>query len=400
MGRGDLAKLLAPPQVVWQGDLMGILNAISVSRGPAASFAIIGMFWGCFAAHMPVLKAQIGASDSEFGVLLVATGLGLATSMWLAPLTERKLGRFGLRYATLLFAATFALPSLANDKVAFGLILLLLGATSGLTDVIMNARVSVLEARLKRPLMSANHGVFSAAYAVAAIISGFAREAMVPPPLVFAGFAVLAVALAFWAPADEQPAASTPSKGRSGATIPVLLCGGVVLVAFMTEATVETWSALHIERTLMGGAAEGAMGPATLGIMMAIGRFSGQAISERVRDLTVITVATVLCIIGVLIAAAAPTPLIAYLGFGIVGLGVSVIGPLGISMVGRLVPGAMRTAAISRVAVIGFAGFFVAPLLMGLISDGYGLRIAYASVAVLLLLIFPLAGKIRNLPVH
>ena len=133
---------------------------------------------------------------------------------------------------------------------------------------------------------------------------------------------------------------------------------------------------------------------------MAIGRFSGQAISERVRDLTVITVATVLCIIGVLIAAAAPTPLIAYLGFGIVGLGVSVIGPLGISMVGRLVPGTMRTAAISRVAVIGFAGFFVAPLLMGLISDGYGLRIAYASVAVLLLLIFPLAGKIRNLPVH
>ena len=49
----------------------------------------------------------------------------------------------------------------------------------------------------------------------------------------------------------------------------------------MTEATVETWSALHIERSLQGRAAEGAMGPAMLGLTMAIGRFSGQAVSPR-----------------------------------------------------------------------------------------------------------------------
>jgi MFS family permease len=161
---------------------------------------------------------------------------------------------------------------------------------------------------------------------------------------------------------------------------------------------VETWSALHIERTLGGGAAQGAMGPAMLGITMAIGRFSGQAISERVRDVTVIAWATLLCIGGVLIAAFAPTPAVAYLGFGTVGLGVSVIGPLGISMVGRMVQADMRPVAISRVAVIGFAGFFVAPILMGLLSDNFGLRVAFASVAALLVLIYPLMALIRRLP--
>lgn len=376
---------------------MGILNAIKQSRGPAESFAIIGMFWGAFAAHMPVIKAHIGASDGQFGMLLLATGLGLSSAMWLAPRAEWWFGRHALRYASIFFAATFALPSLAWNPISFGLILLVLGAASGLTDVVMNARVSVLETRLGQPLMSANHGIFSLFYAVSAIISGIAREAGVMPPLVFAALGGLGICLAALAPADDQPTGPDNPGGPMGGAVPILLCGGVVLIAFMTEATVETWSALHIERTLLGRAAEGATGPAVLGITMAIGRFSGQAISQRVRDVTVIVWATALCICGVLVAAFAPTPVIAYLGFGTVGLGVSVIGPLGISMVGRLVPPSLRTLAISRVAVIGLSGFFIAPLLMGVISQEFGLRLAYASVAVLLAMIFPLIIRVRTM---
>jgi len=48
--------------------------------------------------------------------------------------------------------------------------------------------------------------------------------------------------------------------------------------------------------------------------------------------------------------------------------------------------------------VIGFAGFFIAPVLMGFISEGFGLRIAFSSVALLLALAFPLIISIRRLP--
>ena len=67
------------------------------------------------------------------------------------------------------------------------------------------------------------------------------------------------------------------------------------------------------------------------------------------------------------------------------------IGPIGLAIVGRLVPGKMRTEAISRVAVMGFSGFFLAPVLMGQLSQLFGLRIAFASVAALLLIAVPLA---------
>jgi len=135
-----------------------------------------------------------------------------------------------------------------------------------------------------------------------------------------------------------------------------------------------------------------------LGLTMAVGRFSGQAISERFRDLTVIICASVIAATGAIIAAIAPTPLVAYVGFATLGLGVSVIGPLGLALVGKVVAPHLRTEAISRCAVIGFSGFFFAPMLMGLVSEAYGLRTAFACVAGLLLMATPLALLAARLP--
>ncbi|MFV2003513.1 MAG: MFS transporter, partial [Paracoccaceae bacterium] len=317
--------------------------------------------------------------------------------MWLAPRIERRLGGAALKVAGLVFAATFILPAAAPGPVTFGLALVLLGASSGLTDVVMNARVSALESRHQRPLMNANHGLFSAAYAVSALLAGLARAAGVSPVLVFGGLAVLAAALAISARARNAPAVAPRLHGAAFPLRPVLFCGALALIAFMSEATVEAWSALHIERTLGGGSVQGAMGPALLGLAMAVGRFGGQAVSAHIDEYSLVRWASLLSIVGVLIAATAPVPAVAYLGFAVLGLGVSVIGPVAFALVGRLVPPEKRTDAISRVAVLAFAGFFIAPMLMGLISGGFGLRVAFGSVALLLLVTWPLVGMIRRL---
>src|SRR4028119_1534275 len=85
--------------------------------------------------------------------------------------------------------------------------------------------------------------------------------------------------------------------------VPILLCGGVVLAAFMTEAATEAWSALHVERTLGGRAAEGALGPAMLGLPMSFGRFGGQIVAERLREVQVVVIAGTLAALGSLVAA-------------------------------------------------------------------------------------------------
>jgi MFS family permease len=371
---------------------MSVLSALSVSRSPAAAFAILGMYWGSFAAFIPQVKQGLGASDDTFGLLLLGTALGLVSAMWMAPRLDRRLGARAMPTAALLLACAFLLPGLAPSTVLFFAAMVVVGAASGLTDVVMNARVSELEASHARPLMNANHGMFSAAYAVGAVLAGLSREAGVPPVLHFACLAVLPILALrlLTVPTVAAPAADPAAGGMPWGT--VLIAGSVVLMAFLSEAAVESWSALHVERTLGGSAAEGALGPAMLGLTMAVGRFSGQAVSTRFRETAVITWAALVAATGAIIAATAPTPAIAYAGFGILGLGVSVIGPIGIALAGRLVPPSFRTEAISKAAVIGFCGFFLAPTGMGLISEHFGLRVAFGAIALVLLCVPPAAA--------
>ena len=375
---------------------MSVLSAIRVSHAPVAAFAVVGLFWGAMAALAPQLKAQIGADDATYGLLLLGTSFGLMTTMILAPLFDRALGQWALTVASVGLAGAFLFPGLATTSMAFFVAMVVAGLASGLLDVTMNARVSELEAQHKRPLMNANHGMFSVAYAVGAFGTGLGREAGLSPVAIFACVGVLALILAT---RTRMQVAQARSETTQSARFPyaiVGLCGAVVMIAFMAEAAVESWSALHVERTLGGRAAQGALGPTMLGVTMAIGRFGGQAVAEKWSDLTVMFWGAVLAVIGAVIAGAAATPLMAYVGFGTLGLGVSAIGPIGFAIVGRLVSPEVRTLAISRAAVIGFSGFFIAPAAMGLISQGFGLRMAFVAVGVLVCALFPLLGMLRK----
>ena len=375
---------------------MQVFHALYLSRRPAVAFVIVGLFWGCFAAYVPQIKARLDVSDATFGLLLLCNALGLVSSMVLAPRLDRLLGARGMQIGSVALMISFLLPGFATDALSFGLAMVIVGAASGFTDVLMNARVSELEQLHSKPLMNANHGMFSVGYAVAAILSGVARQAQIAPGPAFTTLAAAILILSFFLYMPPQYAASGAGTGGRYPIKPIILCGLIVLVAFMTEATVETWSALHIERSLQGRAAEGAMGPAMLGLTMAIGRFSGQAVSQIFSETKVIILATCVAAAGGTLAALALTPFWAAIGFGILGLGISVVGPLGLALVGKKVPDHLRTEAISRVAVLGFAGFFLAPSLMGLLSDFFGLRIAFLAAAGLSLAAIPLTLLLRR----
>ncbi|MGR3490486.1 MAG: MFS transporter, partial [Shimia sp.] len=303
--------------------------------------------------------------------------------------------RRGLQLVAVGFALLFVVPSLAGSALLFFVGLLVLGTLSGLMDVLMNARVSELEARHGRTLMNVSHGMFSVAYAVAALATGVIRDVGGEPFTAFALVGGVSLLLSLALVMAPEPVGE---DGAAGVNFPIALvavCGGIVFVAFLVEATVETWSALHIERTLGGDPLTGALGPTILGVTMAIGRIGGQGLSDRMDDRLVIVVASALAAVGAVIVALAQTAGQAYLGFGAVGLGISVVGPLGLALVGRVVPPRHRTRAISVAAVMGFSGFFVAPVLMGLVSELAGLRLAYAAVAGIALFSLPLLVALR-----
>ena len=367
-----------------------MLRDLHTARGPAAAFFAVGLFWGAFAALVPALKPQAGLSDGGFGLAMLVASCGAILAMWLAPLAERRLGMRAMPVLSVCMAAAFLLPGLSWNGASFALAMMAGAMASGTLDVVMNARLSVLEGTARRPLMNLCHGIFSVAYALAALMGGLGREIGLPPVAIFAVMSALTglLILQMIAAPVADPVRDEAAPPAAAPSWALLAPGGlIILVAFLAEQGTEGWSALHLERNLGAGAAMGALGPAILGATMAVGRLSGQVVAQRFSEAAVIRVAALLTAAGALTAAWAVALPMAYAGFAMLGLGVSVIAPMAFAWVGRLVAPERKALAISRVAVLGYTGFFIGPPMMGGLSEAFGLAASFSAVAFLMLVV-------------
>lgn len=376
---------------------MSIRTAFRLSHAPIAGLMAVGIFWGGFAAYIPDFKVRIGASDAELGLALIGSAAGGMVAMYLAPRLTQALGRMMLPVAALLLAIALAYPLLAGSVPAFALALAGMGASVSMLDIGSNMRLSDLEERHGLHLMNLNHAMFSFAFAGAALAASLARRSGWPPEWLFPFLAVgiLLLILPMIERAGWHVAPAAPDgAGHDGLWGAVLPVAAILFLAFVCENATDSWSALHIERTLGGPAGDGGFGPMMLGLTMGIGRLSGQFAAQRLGEAGLIFWSAVVGVLGAIAIAAAPTPLMAILGVGLMGLGVAVVVPSANSILGKMVRPDQRGYAISRAWMIGFTGFFIGPTLMGQVAEWAGLRAAFAGVAVLMAVMLPIARAV------
>ena len=373
---------------------MRFLPTLAVARPAVAAFAAMGILWGTFAAVLPDLKAMLGVDEARLGLLILFTPVAAVGAMLLAPGIGARLGRVALPVSTLLMALAFMLPGQTAVLWLFPLAMMCCGAATGLTDVLMNARVATLENERNLQLMNLSHAAYSFGYAGGALGTGLLRSLDWPPGWVMATMALAAVVLAFLTVEKDGTIHGLlrPKDGTAGhlGLIPVI-GGGIVLIAFLTENAAENWSALHIEKTLGGSPAQGAMGPATLALTMGFSRLAGQGLVSRVNPFTLLKGGALISALGALGAAFAGTPTMAYAGFIVMGIGSSVIAPTAFSLVGRLADPRARARAVARATLLGYFGYFFGPPTLGLIAGAFGLRMAFVFAALMLLMVLVLA---------
>ena len=371
-----------------------IFATLRAARSGIAAFTAMGVLWGSFAACLPDIIAMLGINEARFGLLLLMTPIAAVLAMLMAPRIGAALGPVALPVAVGLMGLAFALPGHATTLILFPLAMLACGAATGLTDVLMNARVVAVESARGLPLMNLTHAAYSFGYAGGAIATGVMRSAAWSPAWVLGTMAMVVLVLAILAiERDGAIDGLVQPQGQASALgwLP-LIGGGMVLIAFMTENAAENWSALHIEKTLGGSPAEGAMGPATLALTMGVARLVGQGMATRVNPMTLLRTGAVISAMGALIAAMATSPAMAYAGFIIMGIGSSVIAPTAFSLVGQMATPQARARAIARATLYGYFGYFFGPPMLGFIAGTFGLRAAFIFTACLLLVILALVA--------
>jgi MFS family permease len=356
------------------------------------AFLAAGFVMACWAPLIPFAKAQVGASEGTFGLLLLCLGLGSIIAM---PVTGYISARTGARPMILLggFGLVLLLPALvlAESVVLLGLALALFGAALGTIDVAMNVHAAEVETRTQRPMMSGFHAMWS----VGGILGAGGVTLLLwagAAPLIasLAGSALALAAMVVATPRFLRAAGGTPPKLALPRGI-VLLLAVLAAISFLVEGAVLDWGALLIVAQDLLDATSAGIGYMLFSVAMTAARLTGDRIVAALGRPAVLVLGGLVAIAGIGLTLVPGSVALALTGFALIGLGCANLVPVVFSLAARQ-PDMAPGLAVAAVTTTGYAGILLGPALVGFAAEATNLAIAFALLAVLMLS-FPLAAR-------
>ncbi len=375
------ARVLARPRVTAPGAAAARRSAGACSWGSRPSGRSGGSGRRCCRRS----GTRSGLSDGQLGLALGAVAVAALPAM---PLAGRLLDRHGPRVLLPAAMAAFALVGVvlgaaAGSPAALVLALLLLGAATGVLDVGLNAATTAWERLEHGRLLTAAHGFFSLGVLAGAVGTGLARDLGAGPLAVLGASAAVTAAAAAAQPRYRRVDAAGAAAGPRRPAPALLALGAVVAASFLVEDAVQSWGALHLERSLAAPPWVSGLAPGLFAGTMAAGRLAAHALVRPGREGWVTGAGGALTAAGLLVLALAPGPLVGLAGAAVAGAGVSVLAPTLMSVVGARSDPGRQGADLALVTAFGYSGFVLGPVLVGVLSAATSLPEALALLALL-----------------
>lgn len=359
---------------------------------PAWVFASLNIVTGTWVLYLPYVKTKLELNDAQIGVALFSLALGLLISIPFIPFVNRKIGVGNSTIiGIVLFALSYNLPIVAPTYWLLCGSLLMTGIFSGYTDIAMNALVSTIEETNDKKFMSAAHGFFSLGGFIGASIGSLLITIFSSPSWHMLTITIFIIGSNIWLAKHyksiKEKVIPKTEQGNQFKSIRLLF--GLSIIAFIimfNEGAVEHWSNLFFFDIVQVTESKAGLGFIAFSLCMTIGRFLGDGISLKFGTITTIGYGCLIAF-GAYFFIITSNLYLAVLGFGILGLGLSVIIPEIFRLAGKT-DGVVASVGISIVSGIGFAGFLLGPVLLGFISNRTNLiwSFGFLSISVLIAL--------------
>ncbi len=373
-----------------------------------ALFLLLGFQYATWVSRLPAIKARLGLSDAEVGLLLMVCGIGAAASFPLVASLMRRLGSRVLcaASAALLGVLPLALGAAPDYPVAL-LIVCCDGVGVACLDVAMNAQGAELEERFRRKAMGKLHATFSAGSLCGALLASAMNT--VSLTVHFLTAALLMLALLGYAQRDllrnvEQPQTAQGDDAQAQAqaqnaarkrlialpTRVTVWLGLAMVFGTIVEGAMNDWSALYLKNVAKAAAGLTPTGIAVFSVTMSAARIGSDTWRRRWGDGPVVVVGSTVAGLALAAAVLAGGTVAALVGFGLVGLGVASVTPcVYVAAAGQ------GADALALVAAMGTVGLLAGPGTIGLIANGAGLRWGMAAVALAALVVAACTSRIR-----
>lgn len=345
---------------------------------PAWVFASLNIWFGTWAIYIPIVKEKLGIDKSQLGIAIFFLSLGVFVIL---PVAAKIINRVGVGKATwygvLLCSLAALFPLLAPNYYLLMAALFFMGLANGFTDIAMNTLVTELEKEDSENFMSAAHGFYSLGGVVAGM-GGFLMVIIGNPALHMAMVVILVFCANFMlyrnyfhikaAPVEKEPFTFKFFK-------PLLVIGLVSFLVWGSEGAIVDWSGLYLKEVALAPEMLLGSGFLAFSAMMTLGRFLGDGISRAIGPIKIIALGTTIAILGYLIVLSTHVYL-AILGFGLIGLGFSVIVPE-LFRIGGNLKGVDSSQGVSFIAGTGYAGFLATPPILGFLADASSLKLTF-----------------------
>ena len=358
--------------------------------GPALLFATLNVFFGTWAIYIPAIIKRIGIDEAELGLALLFFGLGTFIMLMAAPVLIKRLkvGKASA-YGIFMLGLFFLFPFIADSYGQLCASLFLVGMAGGFTDIAINTLVTEIEKEESVHIMSASHGFFSLGGMLSAGIGTLFLPYVAQPFFHMLTLVVLmtiinsCLVLGYFNISSKK---IDPIPFNLKYFLPL---GGLIIIGFFimaAEGAIIDWSALYLKKVSMAKESFIGMGYFSFSFTMALGRFFGDGISVRYGSKKIILLGCITAVVG-FGAVLMVRPLFAITGFGLVGLGFSVIVPE-LFRIGGKMKNINSAEGISLISGSGFLGFLVGPVLLGYLAKISSLRLSMLTLLFFTLISF------------
>jgi len=363
---------------------MGLLKKRRIAL--SSLFFLSGLCFSSWASRIPDVQIKFSLSDGQLGTLLLGMPLG---SLIALPLAGWSVHRFGSRavvliaclgYLFFLYMIGFS-PSLA----VLGMVVVVFGMIGNILNIALNTHAISIENEYQKNILASFHGLWS--------LAGFTGAGIGAASIYFGlleaeHFLIVGIlGLSILVFAQKYIIKEAQPTGGSGFVFKkpddlLLRIGLVGFFGMMCEGCMFDWSGVYFKKVIEVEPNYVALGYVAFMGAMAGGRFVSDALTNRIGKIKMLRISGVLIGIGLALAVIFPIASTALIGFMLVGLGTASVIPLSYSIAGRskiYSPG----IALAMVATISFFGFLVGPPLIGFIAEWFNLRVSFALIAVM-----------------
>jgi MFS family permease len=363
-------------------------------------FFFAGICFASWASRIPDVKMQLGLNDAEFGGMLLFLPLGSFIGI---PISGSLTSLYGsnrmLKIAAVLYPVALIMLGLATNTWQLGICLFFFGMAGNLYNVSVNTQAVVLVKSFEKSIISTFHGFWSLAGFAGGLVGGFfvAKDMSVLSQfIVIAGVSYLFLVFAHSYLLQSEKNKQSLTKMWNKPSPLMLQFGFIALSNMICEGMMFDWSGVFFQDVAKVSNELRTVGYISFMACMTTGRMFADKLITYWGARKQLMLSGLLVTIGLIIAVSVPSLIVSAIGFMFVGFGVSSVIPTIYGSVGKSAAPGQASIALASVSSVGFFGFLIGPPIIGFLSQGIGLRWAFLTVALLGLVTFIQAYRLKK----